>query len=63
MRPDQLNPSIGRSGMTEEGGDKLSDDEIKSNPPGYTASEAMEGDTDQDDQDSDSDDTDSDSDA
>jgi hypothetical protein len=46
--------------MTDEG-DKLSDDEIRSNPPGYTASEAM-GDTDSDDQDSDSDDSDSDSD-
>jgi hypothetical protein len=41
---------------------KLSDDEITSQPPAYTASESIEGDTDQDDQDSDSD-TDADSDA
>ena len=47
--------------MTDEGSDKLSDEEIKSNPPGYTASESI-GDSDQDDQDSDSDDADSDSD-
>ena len=40
---------------------QLSDDEIRSQPPGYTASEAM-GDTDSDDQDADSDDADSDAD-